>query len=489
MEPLVSIIVPTYNRHELLLNRCLPSIFRQTYPKIEIIVVSDGPDNWLREYFAEKNIPNLKYYELSRNWGLCGGWGKHFGSFVVNGDLIGYLDDDDEYTPEHVFDLVTLQQSSGVDFVYSMMFGWNKDGAIVCVGNGVPDFMTIGTPMILHKYDLFRMANWSPIPECYDEDWRLIKTWIQKGATFAFNQKVSVLLRGATLRSHELLRSTLAPNAGPDFYVPAEKFNSLKMIFDFSEIKDILYNTTINHYQMPVPLPYMKRRSRYKVGPVPHIIHFTWTGSVVPEKYVENICRFRDNNPKHTVVLWVDHDTPNINGVLVRKIDVNSLVNKDIYEKIRGVSVKNDLLRMELIYKYGGIYSDIDAISVKEFDGNFDKPFLAYEPHSWLYINSSILGFSQGDEFMGYCLFNVKNHFKWITENKPDWFVPHPSNVMRLCSGIYLMMCLFAFEDVSELQFINQDYLIQQTGYGYTFQTMDGNWFSSLSQIPVLYEV
>ena len=61
MEPLVSIIVPTYNRHELLLNRCLPSIFRQTYPKIEIIVVSDGPDNWLREYFAEKNIPNLKH--------------------------------------------------------------------------------------------------------------------------------------------------------------------------------------------------------------------------------------------------------------------------------------------------------------------------------------------------------------------------------------------------------------------------------------------
>ncbi|MGZ9148858.1 MAG: glycosyltransferase family 2 protein, partial [Candidatus Deferrimicrobiaceae bacterium] len=39
--PLVSVIVPTYNRPEMLAD-CLRSILHQTYPNVEIIVVNDG---------------------------------------------------------------------------------------------------------------------------------------------------------------------------------------------------------------------------------------------------------------------------------------------------------------------------------------------------------------------------------------------------------------------------------------------------------------
>ena len=259
------------------------------------------------------------------------------------------------------------------------------------------------------------------------------------------------------------------------------------MMFDFLKIKDILYETATRHYQMPIPLPYMKRKGKYSGGSVPHIIHFTWTGSVIPGRYVDSVCRFRDNNPRYKIVLWVDRDCPAIHGVSIEKIDVDSLVNKEIYERINGISVRNDLLRMEILYKYGGIYSDVDAVSLKGFDSIFDRPFLAYEPHYWHDINSSITGFSQGDQFLGHCLFNVKSHFKWISENKPEWFEPNTSNVIRLCSGVYMMMCLFAFDDLSEMQFINQDYLVQNTGVGYTFQTMDGNWIDRLPEIPTLF--
>lgn len=38
----VTIIVPTYNRHKLLKERCLPSIFKQTYKNWKLIIVNDG---------------------------------------------------------------------------------------------------------------------------------------------------------------------------------------------------------------------------------------------------------------------------------------------------------------------------------------------------------------------------------------------------------------------------------------------------------------
>lgn len=39
--PLISVIVPTYNSHDTIIN-CIKSILAQTYKKIEIIVIDDG---------------------------------------------------------------------------------------------------------------------------------------------------------------------------------------------------------------------------------------------------------------------------------------------------------------------------------------------------------------------------------------------------------------------------------------------------------------
>ena len=39
--PLVSVIIPTYNR-AVLIQRALDSVVRQTYPHYEIIIVDDG---------------------------------------------------------------------------------------------------------------------------------------------------------------------------------------------------------------------------------------------------------------------------------------------------------------------------------------------------------------------------------------------------------------------------------------------------------------
>src|SRR5262252_1881600 len=42
--PSVDVVTPTWERHDVLLNRAIPSVQAQTYPNVRHIVVSDGPD-------------------------------------------------------------------------------------------------------------------------------------------------------------------------------------------------------------------------------------------------------------------------------------------------------------------------------------------------------------------------------------------------------------------------------------------------------------
>ena len=49
MSPKVTIIVPTYNRYELL-KKCMKSLLEQTYNNIEIIVINNGSQDNSSEY-------------------------------------------------------------------------------------------------------------------------------------------------------------------------------------------------------------------------------------------------------------------------------------------------------------------------------------------------------------------------------------------------------------------------------------------------------
>ena len=67
---LVSIIIPTYNRSEIL-GKALESALNQTYKNIEVLVINDGSnDNWATEKIALSFDNKIKYiYKL---YNLCG---------------------------------------------------------------------------------------------------------------------------------------------------------------------------------------------------------------------------------------------------------------------------------------------------------------------------------------------------------------------------------------------------------------------------------
>ena len=114
--PLVSVIVPTYNRPDMLV-ATLQSILDQTYKNHEIIVVNDcGVDvasivGWLNQQ------GNITYVKHDRNRGLAAA--RNTGLKLAQGKYITYLDDDDLFYPHHLETLVTFLETSEYQVAYT----------------------------------------------------------------------------------------------------------------------------------------------------------------------------------------------------------------------------------------------------------------------------------------------------------------------------------------------------------------------------------
>lgn len=190
MTPLVSVITPTWQRHERLLLRCIPSVEAQTYPNVEHVVVSDGPDDDLMWKLAALGAPagqwrrytQLAAHDPTVRWGTAA---RLRGIDLARGALIAYLDDDNAYRPDHLTILVAALDASGADFAYSCMDCYRPDGtAAYKVGDMPPSYGQIDTSLIVHRRELLDRATWRYIDGLPTIDWDIVERWLNAGATW-----------------------------------------------------------------------------------------------------------------------------------------------------------------------------------------------------------------------------------------------------------------------------------------------------------------
>ncbi len=115
--PMVSIVVRTKNRPHLLL-RAIGSIARQDYRPLEIVLVNDGgaePD--LEQLIRELGDVRLEYVRHEQSQGRARS--ANAGMQRASGRFIGFLDDDDEFIPEHVSLLAGVLKDSDFRVAYS----------------------------------------------------------------------------------------------------------------------------------------------------------------------------------------------------------------------------------------------------------------------------------------------------------------------------------------------------------------------------------
>ncbi|MFN8473102.1 MAG: glycosyltransferase [Anaerolineae bacterium] len=107
--PLVSVILPTFNRAGLL-SRAIRSVLDQTYRHWELIVVDDASTDGTSQVVASFGDPRLYYVRLPIN---CGhpSRPRNIGWTLARGVYVAYIDDDNAWRPHHLARLVAAAQA------------------------------------------------------------------------------------------------------------------------------------------------------------------------------------------------------------------------------------------------------------------------------------------------------------------------------------------------------------------------------------------
>ncbi len=130
MKPLVSIIIPTYNRVHLI-GETLESIINQSYQNWECLVVDDGSSDYTEELmeFYCKVENRIQFYrrpqDLPKGANAC----RNYGFELSKGSFVNWFDSDDLMLP-HNIDLKVKAFKTGLDMVISNTLNFTSKGGI-----------------------------------------------------------------------------------------------------------------------------------------------------------------------------------------------------------------------------------------------------------------------------------------------------------------------------------------------------------------------
>ena len=130
----VAVVTPTIASEHL--TKCIDSVDKQTYEDIVHYIFIDGCQYEPKAREILVGSSKTKMIELEENVGK--GWYGHrvyaACSFLVNADVICYLDEDNFFEPNHI-ETVVKKLQEGNDWVYSLRNIHDKEGKFLCEDN------------------------------------------------------------------------------------------------------------------------------------------------------------------------------------------------------------------------------------------------------------------------------------------------------------------------------------------------------------------
>ena len=127
INPVVSIVLPTYNRAALL-GRAIRSVLKQSYTDFELLVIDDGSTDQSSNVVAGFRDRRIKYISLEHNTGA--GAARNVGIRIAKGKFLAFQDSDDEWMPSKLVKQMSAFERGSVrlGIVYSDMLRILGDG-------------------------------------------------------------------------------------------------------------------------------------------------------------------------------------------------------------------------------------------------------------------------------------------------------------------------------------------------------------------------
>lgn len=186
---------------------------------------------------------------------------------------------------------------------------------------------------------------------------------------------------------------------------------------------------------------------------IPKIIHQLWIGTKTAPINLMNT--WKDKNPEFEYIFW------NEDEILKRKLFFKCQEKIDEIEEING---KADIMRWEILYKYGGIFIDADSICIEAIDEELldKKCFAGWEQEEIRkgLIATGTMGFPPKHPL-------IKNAIKWILNNEVSQL---KANMMAWQSvGPGLLTRMYDTGDFNDLHIFPSYYFlpIHHTGMEY----------------------
>ena len=239
--PLVSVVMPSYDRPYFLRHRSIPSVLRQTYANWELIVVGDGPeDDSIRSAVESFRDERIRYFEIARPkyenlnpmqfWFIAGAAARNFALDIAKGELICPLDDDDEFLPNHLEDCVRTLSGGQLDVLYGCVLHRDLEAGTEYV-DFVPSTPTSSKrspfdDIIYHSSVCYssRMKKFRYSCEAVEpDDYGLLRTMWRSGARFGRLTKPQFVSYGGTF----LTRYRLSVPSIPSFATLAGEVKSV----------------------------------------------------------------------------------------------------------------------------------------------------------------------------------------------------------------------------------------------------------------------
>lgn len=139
---------------------------------------------------------------------------------------------------------------------------------------------------------------------------------------------------------------------------------------------------------------------------IPKILHFIWLGPIPVPRSIQT---WKNMHPNWKIMLWTEE-----------KLKEKYMVNRLIYDlPNKKYNQKSDVVRLELLYRYGGVYIDADIVCLSPIDNLFkNKTEMLFVQEKLGLMSNSIIASTPKNRTILNLMQKIKKEF---TDTKAVW--------------------------------------------------------------------